>query len=191
MSNKILITGCSSGFGLDAAKTLANKGHQVYATMREADGRNAAKAQELRDFVPSGGGSISVHDMDVTSDASVRDAVAAMDRVDVLVNNAGYGYGGPVESFESEEILAQLDLNIVGTARVASAVLPGMRERGDGSDHPGQLDRRARRLPRVRGLPREQVGPRGHERGHALRTRPAGDRRRARGAGALRHELPH
>ncbi len=132
MPKKILITGCSSGFGLDAAKTLANKGHRVYATMRASNGRNAAKAQELRDFVPSDGGSISVHEMDVTSDASVRDAVAAMDGVDVLVNNAGYGYGGPVESFESEEILAQLDLNIVGTARVASAVLPGMRERGDG-----------------------------------------------------------
>ncbi len=132
MSKKILITGCSSGFGLDAAKSLANKGHHVYATMRDADGRNAAKAQELRDFAPSGGGSISVHEMDVTSDSSVRDAVAAMDQVDVLINNAGYGYGGPVESFEGEEILAQLDLNIVGTARTANAVLPGMRARGDG-----------------------------------------------------------
>ncbi len=132
MSKKILITGCSSGFGLDAAKSLASKGHHVYATMRDVDGRNAAKAQELRDFAPSAGGSISVHEMDVTSDSSVRDAVAGMDQIDVLINNAGYGYGGPVESFEGEEILAQLDLNIVGTARTANAVLPGMRARGDG-----------------------------------------------------------
>ncbi len=132
MSEKILITGCSSGFGLDAAKSLASKGHHVYATMRDVDGRNAPKAQELRDFAESEGVSISVHEMDVTSDSSVRNAVAGMDQVDVLINNAGYGYGGPVESFEGEEILAQLDLNIVGAARTANAVLPGMRERGDG-----------------------------------------------------------
>lgn len=132
MSKKILITGCSSGFGLDAAKTLAGKGHHVYATMRAVDGRNAEKARELRAFAEAEGVSISVHEMDVTSDDSVRTAVSEMGGIDVLINNAGYGYGGPVESFESEEILAQLDLNIVGTARVASAVLPGMRARGDG-----------------------------------------------------------
>ena len=132
MSKKILISGCSSGFGLDATKTLAGKGHHVYATMRDVDGRNAHRARELRDFAASGGVSISVHEMDVTSDESVANAVAEMDGVDVLINNAGYGYGGPVESFEGEEILAQLDLNIVGTARTAAAVLPGMRARGDG-----------------------------------------------------------
>jgi NAD(P)-dependent dehydrogenase (short-subunit alcohol dehydrogenase family) len=132
MSKKILITGCSSGFGLDAAKTLASKGHHVYATMRAVDGRNAQRAQELGDFAASQGVSISVHEMDVTSDTSVESAVSAMDGVDVLINNAGYGYGGPVESFEGDEILAQLDLNIVGTARVANAVLPGMRATGDG-----------------------------------------------------------
>ena len=127
MSKKILISGCSSGFGLDAAKTLARKGHHVYATMRAVDGRNAHSAQELRDFAASAGVSISVHEMDVTSDESVANAVADMDGVDVLINNAGYGYGGPVESFEGDEILAQLDLNIVGTARTAAAVLPGMK----------------------------------------------------------------
>ncbi|MEM6784670.1 MAG: SDR family oxidoreductase [Bacteroidota bacterium] len=132
MSKKILITGCSSGFGLDAAKTLAQSGHHVYATMRAVEGRNAAKAQELRDFAEAEGVSISVHEMDVTSDESVQQAVSAMDGVDVLINNAGYGYGGPVESFTADEILAQLDLNIVGTARVANAVLPGMRAQGDG-----------------------------------------------------------
>lgn len=132
MSKRILITGCSSGFGLDAAKTLAKKGHHVFATMRDVDGRNAEKAKELRDFAATEGVSISVHEMDVTSDDSVGSAVSEMGHVDVLINNAGYGYGGPVESFEGREILAQLDLNIVGTARVANAVLPGMRARGDG-----------------------------------------------------------
>ena len=132
MSKKILITGCSSGFGLDAAKTLAQKGHHVYATMRAVDARNAAKAQELRDFAAAEGVSLSVHEMDVTSDESVQQAVREMDGVDVLITNAGYGYGGPVESFTADEFLAQLDLNIVGTARVANAVLPGMRAQSDG-----------------------------------------------------------
>jgi len=132
MSKKVLITGCSSGFGLDAAKTLAKKGHHVYATMRAVETRNAEKAQALRDFAASEGVSIEVHEMDVTSDASVQHAVSAMETVDVLINNAGYGYGGPVESFTGDDILAQLDLNIVGTARVANAVLPGMRAQGDG-----------------------------------------------------------
>ena len=132
MPKKILITGCSSGFGLDAAKTLAGKGHTVFATMRDVEGRNAPKARELRDFAESEGVSISVHEMDVTSDSSVQSAVAGMGTIDVLINNAGYGYGGPVESFSGAEILAQLDLNIVGTARTANAVLPGMRAQGDG-----------------------------------------------------------
>ncbi|MEM1096453.1 MAG: SDR family oxidoreductase [Bacteroidota bacterium] len=132
MSKRILITGCSSGFGLDAAKTLAKKGHHVYATMRAVETRNAEQAQDLRDSAASEGVSIEVHEMDVTSDASVEHAVSAMETVDVLINNAGYGYGGPVESFTGDDILAQLDLNIVGTARVANAVLPGMRAQGDG-----------------------------------------------------------
>ena len=132
MSKKILITGCSSGFGLDAAKALAGDGRHIYATMRAVDGRNAAKAAELREYASAHGVSISVHEMDVTSDESVQRAVSEMDGVDVLINNAGYGYGGPVESFEADEILAQLDLNIVGTARVANAVLPDMRAKGDG-----------------------------------------------------------
>lgn len=132
MPRHILITGCSSGFGHDAAKRFAAKGDHVYATMRNVEGRNAENAQALRDFAAEGGRSITVLDMDVLSDESVQSAVAQTERVDVLINNAGLGYGGPVESFESSEILMQLDLNIVGTARVANAVLPQMRERGSG-----------------------------------------------------------
>lgn len=132
VSKKILITGCSSGFGLDAARTLAGQGHHVYATMRATQGRNADAARALRDHADAHDVSISVHEMDVTSDESVQAAVAEMGDVDVLINNAGYGYSGPVESFEASEFLAQLDLNIVGTARVANAVLPGMKSRGDG-----------------------------------------------------------
>ena len=132
MSKNVLITGCSSGFGLDAAKTLASSGYHVFATMRDVDGRNSGKAQELREFADAQGLKITVHEMDVTSDSSVNSAVAEMPTIDVLINNAGLGFGGPVETFNGDDILAQLDLNIVGTARAANAVLPGMREQGDG-----------------------------------------------------------
>lgn len=129
---KILITGCSTGFGYDAAKFLAQKGHHVYATMRNMKSKNAQSAADLKDFAKSKGVTIDVLEMDVTSDKSVADAIAQIPVVDVLINNAGVGYGGPVEAFTSDEILAQLDLNIVGTLRVAKAVLPGMRKRKSG-----------------------------------------------------------
>jgi len=132
MSKHILITGCSTGFGFDAAKSLAERGHRVHATMRDIQGRNLPAALALRAFAKDKGLSLDVHEMDVLSDDSVNAAVAAMGPIEVLINNAGAGYCGPIESFTSKQMLAQLDLNIVGTLRVVKAVLPGMRERASG-----------------------------------------------------------
>jgi NAD(P)-dependent dehydrogenase (short-subunit alcohol dehydrogenase family) len=132
MSKHILITGCSSGFGFNAAQHLARKGHFVHATMRNVAGKNSSAATALRDFASSEKVSVTVHEMDVTSDESVAAAVGQIPTIDVVINNAGLGYGGPVESFTSEQILDQLDLNIVGTIRVARAVLPSMRSRKSG-----------------------------------------------------------
>jgi len=73
-----------------------------------------------------------VFEIDVTSDESVNSAVAKIPEVDVLINNAGVGYGGALEAFSSNEVMAQLDLNIVGPMRVAKAVLPGMRAKKSG-----------------------------------------------------------
>ncbi len=129
---KILITGCSTGFGFESAKYLAEKGHHVYATMRNVRSKNAKAAKELKDFAKTKGLKIDVLEIDVTSDKSVNDAVAQIPEIDVLINNAGIGYGGPVEAFTSSEIMDQLDLNIVGTIRMAKAVLPGMRTRKSG-----------------------------------------------------------
>lgn len=129
---KILITGCSSGFGFDSAKYLAGKGHHVYATMRNVKTKNAEAAAELRDFANSKHVKLEVLEMDVTSDDSVNAAVAQIPSVDVLINNAGLGFGGAVEAFTSEQCLAQLDLNIVGTLRTSKAVLPGMRAQKSG-----------------------------------------------------------
>lgn len=128
----ILITGCSSGFGYNASKYLAEKGHHVIASMRNVNGKNAKPARELTDFGTSNNLKLEVLEMDVTSDESVNAAAAQLPTVDVLINNAGLGYGGSVESFTSEGILDQLDLNIVGTVRAAQAVLPGMRAQKSG-----------------------------------------------------------
>ena len=128
----ILITGCSTGFGFKAAKYLAGKGHHVYATMRNIKGKNAESAAELKQFANDKHLKLDVLEMDVTSDDSVNAAVAQIPVVDVLINNAGLGFGGAVEAFTSEQVLAQLDLNIVGTVRTAKAVLPGMRSRKSG-----------------------------------------------------------
>lgn len=128
----ILITGCSSGFGFDSAKYLASKGHTVFASMRNAEGKNKHAASALKDFAASNNTKIEIVDLDVTSDSSVRSATSDLPPIDVLINNAGLGYGGPVEAFSSEELLAQLDLNIVGTIRVAKAVLPKMRQQKSG-----------------------------------------------------------
>ena len=129
---KVLITGCSSGFGFNAAKYLAEKGHHVYATMRNVKGKNAGPAAELKEFAMANNVGIDVLEMDVTSDDSVNAAVAQIPVVDVLINNAGLGFGGAIEAFTSEQCLAQLDLNIVGTLRTSKAVLPGMRSRKSG-----------------------------------------------------------
>lgn len=129
---KILITGCSSGFGYDSAKYLAEKGHHVIASMRNVNGKNANIAADLKEFANSNSLKIDVLELDVTSDESVLAALSQLHEVDVLINNAGIGYGGPLEAFTADECLAQLDLNIVGTLRVAKAVLPGMRARKSG-----------------------------------------------------------
>jgi len=129
---KILITGCSTGFGYDSAKYLAEKGHEVYATMRNVNNKNQEAATNLKNLATSKGLKLEVIEMDVTSDASVEAAMTKIPTVDVLINNAGRGFGGPIEAFTSAECLAQLDLNIVGNIRLVKAVLPGMRAQKSG-----------------------------------------------------------
>ena len=68
----------------------------------------------------------------LTSDDSVAQAVAKIPDVDVVINNAGVGFGGPLEAFSSDQFAAQMDVNVVGAFRVAKAVLPGMRAKKSG-----------------------------------------------------------
>lgn len=129
---KILITGCSSGFGFEAAKYLAEKGHHIYASMRNVNTSNTEAAKTLKDFAAANNVKIDVVEIDVTSDDSIHTAMQNIPQVDVLINNAGRGFGGPTEGFTTEECMAQLDLNVVGNIRMIKAVLPGMRARKSG-----------------------------------------------------------
>ncbi len=130
MSNTILITGASTGFGRYTAETLASAGHTVFASMRDAQGRNHEHAQALRKL------GIEVVELDVSSDASVDQAVkevlARAGRIDVLVNNAGVASAGVTEAFTPEQAKVVFNTNVVGLLRTIRSVLPTMRNQRDG-----------------------------------------------------------
>lgn len=121
----ILITGASSGIGYDAAETLARQGHRVYA---------AARRLELMEPLKSLG--VQVIRMDVTDEESmqegVRTVIQSEGRIDVLVNNAGYGFFGAIETVPMEDARQQLEVNVFGLARLTQLVLPHMRKQGSG-----------------------------------------------------------
>ena len=121
----ILITGASSGIGFDAAHALAKQGHRVYA---------AARRVELMDALKADG--VQVIRMDVTDEVLLKQGVEAViqaeGRIDVLVNNAGYGFFGAIETVPLEEARRQLEVNVFGLARLTQLVLPYMREQGSG-----------------------------------------------------------
>lgn len=132
MPKTLLLTGCSSGFGRHAALHLAAAGHHVFASMRDVDGRNRAAADELSGAAAGDGGALEVVDLDVSSDASVAAAFETLPPLDVVINNAGLGIMGPAESLSPAQLIAQLDVNLVGAFRVVRAALPAMRARGSG-----------------------------------------------------------
>ena len=131
MSQTILITGTSSGFGKLMTESLLAKGHKVVATMRDVEGRNKDNARELADK-----GAVIV-EMDVTSDESVNNAVknalASVGTIDAVVNNAGIGVMGRQESFEIKDFQKLFDINVYGVQRVLRAIIPHFRENKSGS----------------------------------------------------------
>ncbi len=122
------ITGCSTGFGRELARLVLERGWRVVATARNPD--------TLKDLVAGHDGRGLAVRLDVTDqaqvDSAVRAAEQAFGRIDVLVNNAGYGYLSAVEEGEDAEIRAMFDTNVFGLAAVTRAVLPGMRARRTG-----------------------------------------------------------
>ena len=130
MSKTILITGASSGFGRDTAKTLHRAGHTVYASMRDAQGKNRAAAEGLREL------GIKTVELDVCDDASVdagvKNVLAEAGKIDVLLNNAGIASVGVTEAFTTDQAKAIFDTNVIGLLRVTRAVLPSMRQEREG-----------------------------------------------------------
>ena len=131
MSKVVLITGSSSGFGELTAHALAQAGYKVYASMRNTNGKNSAKAAELNALE-----GVTAVDLDVTNQASIEDAVNSIvdseGKIDVLVNNAGIGSGGYTEPFSAEEFQKLFDVNVFGVQRLMNAVLPSMRQNQGG-----------------------------------------------------------
>ncbi|KUQ84817.1 SDR family oxidoreductase [Enterobacter genomosp. O] len=136
MSQIILITGASSGFGLMTAKALAKAGNTVYATMREITGNGAARAAEVTQWAKENAVDVRVIELDVLSEASVARAVehviADSGRLDVIIHNAGHMVFGPAEAFSPEQLAQQYDVNVLGTQRVNRAALPQLRKQGKG-----------------------------------------------------------
>lgn len=132
----VLITGSSSGFGRLIAETLARKGLRVFATMRNVKTRNAAAARELEELAKRESLELQVLELDVTEEASAEQAVANVlaraGRIDVLINNAGYGIMDLSETVTVAQAQRQLDVNFFGVVRMNRAVLPAMRRQGSG-----------------------------------------------------------
>ena len=130
MPETVLITGCSSGFGLLTALHFARQGARVVATLRNP--RKAGPLEEAK----AAGLDLHIVPLDVLDDASVTAAVAraeALGPIDVLINNAGIEVRGPIEECDDDIVRRQFDTNVHGTLRVLRAVVPALRGRGRGT----------------------------------------------------------
>ncbi|WP_207477165.1 oxidoreductase [Arenibaculum pallidiluteum] len=122
------ITGCSTGFGRELAQLVLERGWRAVVTARDAD--------RVRDLTAGHEGRALALSLDVTRTEQIAAAVKAAEMrfgsIDVLVNNAGYGYQSSIEEGDDAEIRAQFEANVFGLAAMIRAVLPGMRERRRG-----------------------------------------------------------
>lgn len=123
------ITGCSTGFGRELAKLILKKGWNAVITARKTD--------QIQDIADGFENAALVLQLDVNDKAQVKATVAAAEekfgKIDVLVNNAGYGYFTSIEEGEEEKIRAQFETNFFGLVNMIQAVLPGMREKRHGN----------------------------------------------------------
>lgn len=117
----ILITGCSSGFGLETARLFLERGWDVIATMRKPRTELLTASDRLR-----------VLALDVTDPASIARAVEVAGPIDVLVNNAGFGAPSPIELTAPETVRSLFETNTIGTLFMVQAFLPQMRQRRSG-----------------------------------------------------------
>jgi short-subunit dehydrogenase len=128
-----IVTGSSSGIGFETSLTLARNGFHTYATMRNMEGE---KSKPLTEVAKNENLQLRAIELDVDNDKSVIDAINTIveerERIDVLINNAGYALGGALEDSSMDEIKAQFETNFFGAVRATKAVLPVMRRQGAG-----------------------------------------------------------
>jgi NADP-dependent 3-hydroxy acid dehydrogenase YdfG len=126
MNKTIFITGASSGLGKETAKLFHSKGWNVIATMR-----NPENERELTALKNLHVAKLDVLDLKSIENA-VQEGIGKFGRIDVLLNNAGYGAYGPLESFSREKIIKQFNTNVIGLLDVTKALLPHFRKTKSG-----------------------------------------------------------
>ena len=128
MSKVILITGASSGIGREAAILLGEQGHTTYA--------GARRVERMADLADLTGGSVTAVEMDVSKAGDNERVVSRIiedeGRIDVLINNAGFGLYGPIEDISIDDARYQFEVNLFGLAQLTQLVLPHMRAQGSG-----------------------------------------------------------
>jgi NAD(P)-dependent dehydrogenase (short-subunit alcohol dehydrogenase family) len=127
-----IVTGSSRGIGHEISLTLARNSFFTYATMR-----NLQKGENIKSLVEKEHLPLKIEQLDVTDESSIKNAINSITseagRIDVLVNNAGYGLGGAFEDLAIDEIRAQYETNLFGLIRTTQAVLPIMRRQKSGT----------------------------------------------------------
>lgn len=127
----VLITGASSGMGKETAIYLSSHGFKVYAGTRDPLIANDLKTEMIKNQLD-----INIVKLDICNNNSIQEVVSQIKketgRLDVLINNAGYGLVSTVEDVDEEEMVNQFDVNVFGIFRVCKAVIPLMREQNSG-----------------------------------------------------------
>jgi NAD(P)-dependent dehydrogenase (short-subunit alcohol dehydrogenase family) len=126
-----VVTGSSTGIGFETSLMLARNGYFTYATMRDIQ-----KSKEIERIAQQENLPIRIDEMDVDNDNSVKTTIEKIiserNRIDILINNAGYGLFGALEDLPMEEVKRQYETNVFGAIRVSQNVLPIMRSQRDG-----------------------------------------------------------
>jgi len=132
MGKVVLITGASTGIGFETSITLARNGFRTFATMR-----NLSKSHKIREIAKKEKLPLTVFSLDVNDNTSIQTAIQNVlevaKRIDVVINNAGYGLFGAIEDLPMDKIIKQFETNFFGMVRVVKSVLPIMRSQRSGT----------------------------------------------------------
>ena len=132
MEKVAIVTGTSSGIGFETSLALAREGYFTYATMRDT-----TKSDKIKEIAQKENLKISILELDVDDEKSVKSAIAQIldqkQRIDVLVNNAGWGLWGCVEDVSVDEFKEQFETNFFSIIRLIQEVAPAMRKQGSGT----------------------------------------------------------